>query len=182
MLEAYRTRATLRRKAGEIYGAVVTQARQPGFYAVLGIPDTPAGRYDMVVLHLFLVLERLRLEAGTEPLQQVLIEAFISDMDDSLRELGTGDIAVGKKVRRAAAGFYERIGDYREALVPEGNGALRGVLVRHVLAQGSDPARSEALAGYVRAVVLALGGQAGPSVIEGRIDFPSPPRTAGEGE
>jgi cytochrome b pre-mRNA-processing protein 3 len=181
MLEALRTRAALRRKAGEIYGAIVTQARQRGFYAALGIPDTPAGRYDMVVLHLFLVLERLRLEAGTEPLQQALIEAFVSDMDDSLRELGTGDVVVGKKVRRAAAGFYERARDYRAALAPDGNGALQAVLVQHGLAPANDPIKRDALAGYVREAVSALTGQDGPSLLAGTLTFPPPPHLAGEG-
>ena len=100
MLQSLKERARLRRKAGEIYGAIVTQARQPAFYAKLGIPDTPVGRYEAVVVHLFLVLERLRAE-GTRVgiLPRALIEAFVADMDDCLRELGTGDIAVGKKVR-----------------------------------------------------------------------------------
>ena len=106
MLGTLRTRAALRRKAGEIYGAIVTQARQPGFYAKLGIPDTPVGRYEMVVLHLFLVLERLRGEGlGTEALQRPLIETFVADMDNSLRELGTGDVVVGKKVRAGRGGL-----------------------------------------------------------------------------
>ena len=58
MLRGLKARAEVKRKAGEIYGAIVTQARQPAFYAELGVRDTPAGRYEAVVLHLFLVLER----------------------------------------------------------------------------------------------------------------------------
>ena len=59
MLEFLNARTDIRRKAGEIYGAIVTQARHPALYAGLGVPDTPSGRYEMVVLHLFLVMERL---------------------------------------------------------------------------------------------------------------------------
>ncbi len=180
MLKALRTRATLRRKAGEIYGAIVTQARQPGFYAALGIPDTPAGRYDMVVLHLFLVLGRLKLEAGTEPLQQALIEAFVEDIDDSMRELGTGDVVVGKKVRKAAAGFYERSRDYREALAADGAGVLEGALIRYGLALESDPRRCSCLAAYVRTTAEALKGQASAEVSGGRLAFPPVPDLVGE--
>ena len=112
------------RKAGEIYGAIVTQSRQPAFYARLGIPDTPTGRYEMVVIHLFLVLERLR-GAGASPeaaaAAQALVDAFVADMDDSLRELGTGDVGVPRRVKRAAAGFYARAKDYREAIAAGGS-------------------------------------------------------------
>ncbi len=173
MLGALRARAALRRKAGEIYGVIVTQARQPGFYAKLGIPDTPAGRYDMVVLHLFLVLERLRLEgseAGT--LQRILIEAFVADMDDALREFGTGDVVVGKKVRRAAAGFYERSRDYREALATDDAAVLARALARHGLTREDEPQGSRALAGYVQAAAAALKAQGSREVLTGRLAFP----------
>jgi cytochrome b pre-mRNA-processing protein 3 len=172
MLEALKARASMRRKAGEIYGAIVTQARRPEFYAKLGIPDTPAGRYDMVVLHLFLVLERLRAEAApTEMLQRALIEAFVSDMDDSLRELGTGDIVVGKKVRRAAAGFYERSRTYREALAADDAAALEAALARLGVVPQGDAQRAAAFAAYVRAVAADLGRQDGDAVLEGRLAF-----------
>ncbi len=71
----------------------------------------------MVVLHLFLVLERLRANPdAASPLPRLLVDAFIADMDDSLRELGTGDLSVPKKVRRAATGLYERSMAYKGAL------------------------------------------------------------------
>ena len=83
MLRLLKRRAEFQRKAGEIYGAIVTQARQPVFYARLGIPDTPTGRYEMVVVHLFLVLERLRGEGPlADALAQELVDAFVADMDE----------------------------------------------------------------------------------------------------
>lgn len=63
MLNWLRTRALDRRKAEELYGAVVAQARDPAFYRALGVADSPEGRYEMIVLHLFLLLERLRADA-----------------------------------------------------------------------------------------------------------------------
>lgn len=178
MLGALRGRAALRRKAGDIYGAVVTQARQPGFYAKLGIPDTPIGRYDMVVLHLFLVLERLRGEgASADTLQRLLLETFVADMDDSLRELGTGDVVVGKKVRRAAAGFYERARDYRAAL-DEGEGALGQALVRHGLAQAGATQEIGALCAYIRATTASLQKLDGENIQAARLAFPDVPNPA----
>jgi cytochrome b pre-mRNA-processing protein 3 len=182
VLEALRSRAALRRKAGEIYGAIVTQARQPGFYAKMGIPDTPIGRYDMVVLHLFLVLERLRSEGPqAAKLARALIEAFVVDMDDSLRELGTGDVVVGKKVRRAAAGLYARSKDYRAALEAEEARALPEVLARYGLVCADDPRASAALTAYVRAAATALAEQGGGELMAGRPAFPRVPHSAEEG-
>lgn len=167
MLESLKSRAEARCKAGEIYGAIVAQARQPSFYAELGVPDTPSGRYEMVVLHLSLVIERLRSEPAS-PLPRMLAEAFVADMDDSLRELGTGDIAVPKKVRRAATGLYERSVAYNTALKSADNDELADALARHVY--GADNARhANTLAAYVRAAAASL---AATHVLEGSIGFP----------
>jgi cytochrome b pre-mRNA-processing protein 3 len=181
MLQSLKERARLHRKAGEIYGAIVTQARQPAFYAKLGIPDTPGGRYEAVVVHLFLVLERLRAEgvrAGILP--RALIEAFVADMDDCLRELGTGDVAVGKKVRRAAAGFYERSGDYRAALAGSDPERLAHELGRHLFGRKGDASGSQMLARYVLAAAALLAEQSCEGLLAGRIAFPSPDANAEE--
>ena len=92
-------------------------------------------------------------------------------MDDSLRELGTGDIVVGKKVRRAAAGFYERARDYRLALM-EGDGALGQALVRHGLARTDASRETRALCGYVRAAAAALQRLDSETVQGARLEFP----------
>lgn len=176
MLRSFKRRAEFERKAGKIYGAIVTQARQPVFYAQLGIPDTPTGRCEMVVIHLFLVLERLRAEgAPTEPVAQELVDAFVADMDDSLRELGTGDIGVPRRVKRAAAGFYQRSKDYREA-IGAGGRSLELALARHLPAP-AEPCIA-ALAGYVRAVMASLAGQQAAELIEGYLSFPDPSASA----
>jgi cytochrome b pre-mRNA-processing protein 3 len=151
MFQALRSQAALQSKASDIYGAIVTQARHPDFYLRLGVPDTAAGRYEMVVVHLFLVLERLRADpAATDDLARALLETFIADMDDSVREMGTGDVAVGRKVRRAAAGFYERSRDYRAALAVPERRELARALARHAHARESAGTHAEALASYVR--------------------------------
>lgn len=156
MLDSLRTRTETRRKARDIYGAVVTQARKEGFYADLGVPDTPVGRFEMVALHLFLALEGLRGAAVPEALSRMLVEAFVIDMDDSLRELGTGDLSVPKKVKRAAAAFYERNLAYRAAIEAADKDLLTGALTEYVYA-GVAAAEAGDLAQYVRnaAAVLA---------------------------
>lgn len=174
MLRVLRTRAAHQRKAGEIYGAIVTQARRPEFYANLGVPDTPVGRYEMVVIHLFLVLERLR-DAGAKTLQRALIEAFVSDMDDSVRELGTGDTGVARKVRRAAAGLYDRMGGYRAGLAEGHLEALQSAFAAHELFSDAGDPRGAALAAYMREAADLLAALDATAVSEGQLAFPIPP-------
>jgi cytochrome b pre-mRNA-processing protein 3 len=172
MLESLRTRAEARRKASEIYGAVVTQARAPYFYADLGVPDTPSGRYEMVTLHLFLVLERLRSVGNREsPLARKLAEAFVADMDDSLRELGTGDLAVPKKVRRAAAGLYERSLSYRAAIAASDERALSAILAEHAYAGVAHPGAG-ALARYILDASRRLADMDVADVLRAQSAFP----------
>jgi cytochrome b pre-mRNA-processing protein 3 len=77
--------------AAALYAAIVAAARQPKFYAEWGVPDTVDGRFDMIVLHLYLVLARLRENAPE--LCQALTDTFCTDMDSNLREMGAGDLA-----------------------------------------------------------------------------------------
>lgn len=157
MLQWLRSRSHIRRKAGEIYGAVVAAARQPVFYRQYRVPDTPEGRFEMVALVLFLVLERVkRVSTAGEALTQGAIEAFVTDMDDCMREMGVGDLTVPKKVKRAAAAFYERAGQYRGHLgsghaTDASTNGLTADLARFVFA-GQPGGHAEALARYVQGV------------------------------
>jgi cytochrome b pre-mRNA-processing protein 3 len=179
MLRWLNARSRSRRRAGEIYGVIVTQARLPAFYTSLGIPDTPVGRYETVVVHLFLVLERLR-SAGPEALglSRAVIEAFVADMDDYVRQYGSSDVATAKKVRRAAAGFYERAAEYRAGLVELPR--LDRAFAEHVLANGVSSPRSAALARYMQRAEALLAKQNSAALLDGQIEFPAPPATAEE--
>jgi cytochrome b pre-mRNA-processing protein 3 len=166
-------RTTDRCKAKELYGAIVTQARAPEFYAVCGVEDTPEGRYEMIVLHLFLLLARLRTEASPgQDLAQHVLEAFVTDMDDSLREMGVGDLAVPKKVKRAAAGFYERARAYGAALSGPDN-ALAAELAASLPGVAGQVQAATALATYVRRAQARLGETASRYILDGRVTFPA---------
>lgn len=176
MLRSLKSKDHLRRKAGEIYGVIVTQARQPEFYAALGVPDTPTGRYEMIVLHLFLALERLRAQGepdGDNSLTQAVLETFVTDMDDSMREMGVGDVGVGRRVRRAAAGFYERGRDYREALARADDQLLSQRLGAHVLGlpDAKVNPQSTALARYARAAASGSAEVSGPEAFPALAPF-----------
>jgi len=121
-------------KAKILYEAIVAAARQEKFYAQWGVPDTIDGRFEMISLHLFLVLDRLK-EGGadTQKLRQQLTDTFFADMDRSLREMGVGDLSVGKKVRKMAEVFYGRVTAYAAAL--ERGGDVEAVLRRNIFAE-----------------------------------------------
>jgi cytochrome b pre-mRNA-processing protein 3 len=157
MLQWLRRRASAGRRAKELYGGVVTAARQPIFYERLRVPDTPEGRFELVALHLFLALESLEHQDRSGDLRQRIIETFVTDMDDCMREMGVGDLSVPKKVRRAAAAFYERASQYREGLAHGGRPTLEECLVRYVFS-GNPPSQDAVaeLARYVREAASAL--------------------------
>jgi cytochrome b pre-mRNA-processing protein 3 len=117
ILDWLRKRSPTGRTATKIYGSIVAQARTRSFYADWGIPDTAEGRYEMLVVHMFLVLEAMRdMGVQTAATQRALVEQFVTDVDDSLRQLAVGDMSVPRRVKKAAAGLKERTALYRAAI------------------------------------------------------------------
>ena len=98
-----------------LYTAVVAEARRPDWYQRALVPDTMDGRFDMVALVLSLVLLRLEREGEAGPLPSVLLtEVFIDDMDGTMREVGFGDLVVGKRVGGIMGMLGGRLGAYRD--------------------------------------------------------------------
>ncbi|MGH1418345.1 MAG: ubiquinol-cytochrome C chaperone family protein [Hyphomicrobiaceae bacterium] len=183
MLRWLKTRNQSKAKASEIYGVVVAHARLPSFYGKSGVSDTMVGRYELIVLHMFLVMERLRRSSRTdEVLQRVLVERFVTDMDDCMREIGVGDLKVGRHVKRAAAGLYERIAVYRAALARQGTTPEAALeesfkVVGLLPNPGADFARGQ-MAAYVRVAASQLEAQSNDEILSAAIAFPTPPDLA----
>jgi cytochrome b pre-mRNA-processing protein 3 len=160
-----------------LYGEIVAQARQPWLYTTAGVPDTVDGRFDMIVLHAFLVFDRLRQEDDeARAFSQAVFDEMFKDMDRSLREMGASDVGVGPKVRRMAEVFYGRTRVYSEALQQTGEArrqALVSALARNVYA-GGDEAGAGALADYVLAEHRALGERPLESLLSGEAGFVEP--------
>lgn len=154
------------------YEAIVAAARRPAFYAQWNVPDTLDGRFDMLALHTYLVLDRLK---GVESqFRQDLVDAFFSDMDRSLRELGVGDVSVGKKVRKMAEVFYGRVTAYDAALAAGEEGALAAALARNVFPDDPEAAGAAPLAAYVREQRSHLAAQDAGTIAGGQISFKEP--------
>lgn len=165
----WRGRTGVGRTATDIYGSIVAKARDPVFYTKFKVADVAEKRYELIVLHLLIVLERLRIdgEAATD-LSQALIEAFVRDLDGSMRELAVGDLSVPKKVKKAAGGLFDRDLLFRDAFssacengpVGEAERPTPAPLSRHALIQellfGDEPASgTAALVEYVEAARAA---------------------------
>ena len=103
-----------------LYNRVVEQARRPAFYTTCGVPDTLDGRFDMIVLHAFLLFHRLKLDhPRSADLSQSVFDLMFADMDRSLREMGAGDLGVGKKVKTMVRACYGRIAAYEAGLADD---------------------------------------------------------------
>src|SRR5271168_4656149 len=141
------------RSIGELYGAIVAQARCAVFYAGYGVPDTVQGRFDLIVLHLVLAIERLGgATVGGRGVGQRLFDAFCRDLDDNLREMGVGDLAVPKQMRRFAEAFYGRQTVYLAALAAADDRELEKALARNIFQNAaSDDRGAMRLARYARA-------------------------------
>ncbi|MEX0924305.1 MAG: ubiquinol-cytochrome C chaperone family protein [Rhodovibrionaceae bacterium] len=164
-------------KARALYVALVAQARQPAFYARLGVPDSVDGRFEMLILHCYLVLRRLRAaQPKGQALAQTLFDTLIYDMDQSIRESGVGDLKVGPRLRQMAEAFYGRIKAYDAGLAEEGP-ALEAALRRNLYGTAAEfPESGPAeMAGYLRWQDAALSEQATAALLCGEIAFAPPP-------
>lgn len=157
-----------------LYGAIVAQARSPVFYLEYRVPDTVNGRFEMILMHAALLLDRLASEdADIRAVGQEVFDRFCQDMDDTLRERGVSDVKVPKEMKRVGEAFYGRQSAYRTALNGDDPQALPDALRRNLFAGVADGA-VERMAVYMRAADEGLRRQAGRGLAEGRLAWPNP--------
>jgi cytochrome b pre-mRNA-processing protein 3 len=157
-----------------IYGTIVAQAREPLFYRDLGVPDTVNGRFDVLVLHLWMVLRRLKPTKGGAGLSQALFDCFCDDMDANLREMGVGDLTVPKRMRAFGEAFYGRAAAY-DLAEADGREPLAQALCKNIL-NGGEIEKARQLAFYTETAITALAGLDDAAVRGGSWRFPSPAR------
>jgi len=162
----FRTRP--RPRLGEaLYELAVRQAREPAFYAGLGVPDRIDARFELYTLHVLLLVMRLRDEGerGGE-IGQDLFDTYVSALDNALRELGVGDISVGKKMRKLGEAMYGRMMAWETPLRDNDPGTLAEGLARNVY-ESEDSAAGAALAAYTLASRARLAAQTFEAVVSG---------------
>jgi len=157
-----------------LYGTIVAQARLPCFYREYAVADTVNGRFDLLVLHLGLVLDRME-EAGLRDLGQALFDRFCQDMDHNLREMGIGDLSVPKEMQRMGEAFYGRTQAYRAALAKDDQEVLAEAVARNIYDNApASEAPAHRLAAYMREAVRDLNAQTPAAMQAGELSLPDP--------
>jgi cytochrome b pre-mRNA-processing protein 3 len=118
--------------AQRAYGQLLQKSREPVFYTEYKVPDSFDGRFDLLLFHIFLLVNRLTDEGKPgQDFNQALFDQTFADMDQTLREMGIGDMGVPKHMRRMMKAFNGRMHGYDEAL-KQGDGALAIALRRNL--------------------------------------------------
>lgn len=175
LFRLFSTGATQNNVAMDLYLGLVKQARQPYFYTDFGVPDTPDGRYDMIMIHAFLLLHRLKRDLpNTEEISQDLFDIMFEDMDKSLREMGAGDVGIGRRIKEMAKAFYGRIAAYDDSLKRDDD-SLDIALQRNVYRQSSvNNEQVKALGLYIRREAANLSKQPIEALLSGKLSFAGP--------
>jgi len=161
--------------AHTLYAETILAARRPLFFNAGGVPDTTEGRFEMIALTAFLVLQRLKKIDGTNDLSQKYFDVMFSDIDSNLREMGVGDLSVGKKVKKLAESFYGRIKAYEAGLEADNNDQLTAALMRNVYRNTDVTQETGAkLATYVRHEAEHLARLDDKNFLDGTITFADP--------
>ena len=185
MFERFKTARRNKEIVESIYAVLVEAARAPVLFETLGIPDTVMGRFETLSLHVFLFLRRCRGEAALEPVVQDVVDRVVVDLEASIRELGVGDPAVPKRMRKLTGILYERIAAYDAAFDCEDrHAALAHALAARAFATEEKPRRNapapvvspdgSALALYILKVEATFVAIPADAILAGHFN-PEPP-------
>lgn len=171
------------RIVSRLYDEILAQARNPALFLDHGVPDTVEGRLDMMILHVFLFVHRMRGEdVAAKDAAQELCDRFFTETDRALREMGVGDLAVPKRMKKIGEVYAGCASTYAAALGQPGEVALAAALARNVYGDAADrEPRAAALADYVRRAATLLAGVPALDLVEKGILFPSPRHESADG-
>ncbi len=158
-----------------LYRTLVRQARRPLFYSEWAVPDTPEGRYNMIMIHAFLLLHRLKRDGyATKDISQAVFDLMFEDMDKNLREMGAGDMGVVYRIKDMAKAFYGRIAAYEDGLNRD-DLFLEDAIKRNVY-RNSPVAHDQnvQLCNYIRREADRLAGQSTGELLNGKLIFSNP--------
>jgi len=164
------------REGHALYTAAVEAARHPAYYLEMGVADTLPGRFDLVGLHVALLIRRLRHDADPagKAIAQAVFDAMFGDMDRSLREMGVGDMSIARRVKHLWEAFHGRSQAYEAALDAGDAPALAAALTRNLWAGEAPPGAADRLAARAMALDAALALQPMPGLLAGTVTFPAP--------
>lgn len=156
----------------EIYGSLVARARNPALYRDLNVPDTINGRFDMMVMHVFVLSHRLK-DAGDacRELSQGLFDAFLLDMDRGMREEGVGDTSVPKKLKKMTQVYYGRLRAYESPLEEGNKPAIAEIINRNIFTGKNDDESADDLADYMLNLHVHIEALSVAEILNGDIGF-----------
>jgi cytochrome b pre-mRNA-processing protein 3 len=157
-----------------LYAGAVTQARSPAFYRAMGVPDRIDARFELYTVHVVLLVHRLGGQGEQAAVtSQALFDSYLSALDDTLRELGVGDLSVSKKIRPLAEAAYGRVKAYGEALAAEPDRpALASLIARTVFGDAEATEKAAPLVEYVVTAHQALAAQPLAALLAGKAEWP----------
>jgi len=164
--------------ATELYAAIVAQARNEAFFLDCEVPDTVDGRFDLVLLHAFLLFHRMKSDhEATKDLGQEVFDLMFENLDQNLREMGVGDMGIGRRIKGMAQAFYGRVQSYEDALDARDRQRLDEALRRNLFRK-CEPAETSvtAVSAYVFECSEILRDIPTDQIMAGKIDFGSPPK------
>jgi cytochrome b pre-mRNA-processing protein 3 len=157
--------------ARRLHASATAQARRPEFYQILRAPDTIDGRFELLTLHVVLLLERLREQPAV---RQDLFDTYISDLDGALREMGVGDLSMGRRMKQMGQIFYGRAAAFDMAFkaLPD-DSKLRDLMARTVF-QGVGKGDPDRLSAYAVRCRTILEGCATDGLLAGEVEWGVP--------
>lgn len=173
MFALFKSKNPYEQDARRVYAAILEHIRQPVFYTDYGVPDTLDGRFDMMALHMFMVMDRALAEApGGADFNQALFDVTFADMDQNLRESGIGDVGIPKHMRRMMKGFNGRLHAYNRSLADDA--ALEATLVRNVYGTLETPEfeKVKKMKAYVQASRDMLKARSFEDLMAGHLTLP----------
>lgn len=168
--------------ARQLHSQAVAQARLPAFYSGLEVPDTVDGRYELICLHVYLILHKLK-EAGQAgaALSQDLFDYTFKDMDCAIREMGVGDLSVARHMKRMMEGFHGRCSGYEAALSggrkdSDSHSLLQQALKRNLYATVKIGPTENTVAAITDYIYDSLELLSAAVLLQGNASFASPPK------
>ena len=177
MFKSLFDRKGIRNDAEKLYAAIVERTRTPVFYEEFGVADTVEGRFELLTLHTFLILKRLKRDGeGANELSQATFDIMFENVDLNLREVGIGDIGLARRIKKMAEGFFGRVDVYERAMDALDSEALKAALARNLFSKMDPSDRAlEAVSRYVIACSEKLAGMSVEEILSGQEAFAALP-------
>ena len=160
----------------KLYITIVEHARQKEFYLNYGVADSSDGRFDMIVVHLFLLFRRLKSDPfRTKELSQAIFDLTFADMDKNLREMGVGDIGVNHRIKGMVKALYGRVAAYEKGITLNDTYLLEAAVEKNIYRKISPKnSQIKKLTLYIRNEAQNLENQSIDELMRGNLFFNKP--------